>query len=153
MAGEQKKREPFFSKLFSRFSVKLSGTGQNDAGNLPALVKFDLRLMFFIVDWNKVKVITSVFEEKKVVFHFLSKGKGTASSEILDLLGIGAADKAVIFCLELPETVPVLLDEVRKKLGFRSYGAGIAFTVPLSGINSPFLRVFTCVATPFTSGI
>jgi hypothetical protein len=36
----------------------------------------------------------------------------------------------------------VLLKEVRKTLGFHSPGAGIAFTVPLSGINNPLLAVF-----------
>jgi hypothetical protein len=60
----------------------------------------------------------------------------------LDLLGIGASDKAVVLCLEQAVMVPVLLREVRKKLGFHSPGAGIAFTVPLSGINNPILRVF-----------
>jgi nitrogen regulatory protein PII len=101
-----------------------------------------IKLLFFIIDWSKTKVISSVFEEEKVRFHFISKGKGTASSEILDLLGIGASEKAVILCLEQDMMVPVLLREVRKKLGFHSPGAGIAFTVPLSGINTPILQVF-----------
>jgi nitrogen regulatory protein PII len=101
-----------------------------------------IKLIFFIIDWSKTKVISSVFEEEKVRFHFISKGKGTASSEILDLLGIGASEKAVILCLEQDVMVPVLLREVRKKLGFHSPGAGIAFTVPLSGINQPILQVF-----------
>jgi nitrogen regulatory protein PII len=101
-----------------------------------------VKLLFFIIDWSKIQVISSVFEEEKVRFHFISKAKGTASSEILDLLGIGASEKAVILCLEQNIMVPVLLREVRKKLGFHSPGAGIAFTVPLSGINNPILQVF-----------
>jgi nitrogen regulatory protein PII len=101
-----------------------------------------IKLLFFIIDWGKTKVISSVFEDEKVRFHFISKAKGTASSEILDLLGIGASEKAVIICLEQDIMVPVLLREVRKKLGFHSPGAGIAFTVPLSGINNPILQVF-----------
>jgi nitrogen regulatory protein PII len=101
-----------------------------------------VKLLFFIIDWSKTKVISSVFEEEKVRFHFISKCRGTASSDILDLLGIGASDKAVILCLEQSVMVPVLLREVRKKLGFHSPGAGIAFTVPLSGINNPILQVF-----------
>jgi nitrogen regulatory protein PII len=101
-----------------------------------------IKLLFFIIDLDKTKVISSVFETEKVRFHFISKGKGTASSEILDLLGIGASEKAVILCLEQDIMVPVLLREVRKKLGFHSPGAGIAFTVPLSGINNPILQVF-----------
>ena len=99
-------------------------------------------MIFFIVDWNRLKVISDVFEKENVGFHFVSKGRGTASSDILDLLGIGASDKAVVICLEQPAMVPVLLQDVRKNLNFRSPGAGIAFTVPLSAINNPILRVF-----------
>jgi nitrogen regulatory protein PII len=101
-----------------------------------------LKMLIFIVDWSKINVISSVCEQENVRFHFISKGRGTASSEILDLLGIGASDKAVIICLEQEVLVPVLLKEVRKKLGFHSPGAGIAFTIPLSGINNPILNVF-----------
>ncbi|MDR2618467.1 MAG: P-II family nitrogen regulator [Treponema sp.] len=101
-----------------------------------------LKLAFFIVDWNKVQILSDVFEEEKVRFHFITKARGTAGSDVLDLLGLGAGDKAVVICLEQEVLVPVLLREVRKKLGRRSRGAGIAFTLPLSGINTPLLRVF-----------
>jgi len=101
-----------------------------------------LKMFFFIVDWDKAGMISRVFEEEHVRFHFISKGRGTASSEIHDLLGIGATDKAVIICIEQEVLVHVLLKEVRKKLGFHKPGAGIAFIIPLSGINTPLLRVF-----------
>jgi nitrogen regulatory protein PII len=101
-----------------------------------------LKMFFFIVDWDKAETISRVFEEEHVRFHFISKGKGTAHSEIYDLLGIGTTDKAVIFCVEQEVLVNVLLKEVRKKLGFHKPGAGIAFIIPLSGINTPLLRVF-----------
>jgi len=101
-----------------------------------------LKMFFFIVDWDKAEIISRVFEEEHVRFHFISKGRGTASSEIHDLLGIGSTDKAVILCVEQEVLVRVLLKEVRKKLGFHTPGAGIAFIIPLSGINTPLLRVF-----------
>jgi hypothetical protein len=101
-----------------------------------------LKMFFFIVDWDKAEVITKVLGEEKVRFHFISKGKGTASSDIHDLLGISATEKAVILCVEQEVLINVLFREIRKKLGFHRPGAGIAFTIPLSGINSPLLRVF-----------
>ncbi|MDR1250979.1 MAG: hypothetical protein LBK62_02315 [Treponema sp.] len=138
MAKEPNKS--LFSKLFSRLPVKLPGKYQAPVEAKPGPPA--LALIFFIVDWNRSTVISSVCEEEKVRIHFVAKGRGTASSDILDLLGIGASDKAVMLCLEQEVMAPVLLKEVRKKLGFHSPGAGIAFTVPLSGINSPILRVF-----------
>ncbi|MDR3116197.1 MAG: hypothetical protein LBU25_11860 [Treponema sp.] len=101
-----------------------------------------LKLLFVVMDWNKLKVVSKVFDKEKIPFHFVSKGKGTASSEILDLLGIGSSEKAVFLCLEQAGMVPFLIKEVRKKLGVHSVGAGIAFTVPLSGINNLILKLF-----------
>jgi hypothetical protein len=101
-----------------------------------------LKLVLFIIDWNKSQLLSEVFSQEQVRFHFICKGRGTASSDILDLLGIGANDKAVVICLEQEILAPVLLREVRQKVGRRSPGAGIAFSIPLSGINTPILRVF-----------
>jgi len=67
---------------------------------------------------------------------------GTANSDILDLLGIGSAEKAVVICLEQEVGIPVLLKEVRKKLKSYGPGAGIAFTIPFSAINDPILLIF-----------
>jgi hypothetical protein len=133
-SGRRHFRLPFRLPIFGN-------TGEGKPGPAPKAAPM-LKLIFFIADWTKANIISTVFEEEKVRFHFISKGWGTASSEILDLLGIGASDKAVIICLEQEVLVPVLLKEVRKKLGAHSRGAGIAFTVPLSGINTPLLRVF-----------
>ena len=101
-----------------------------------------LKLVIFIIDWSKTKALSTIFDEEKVRFHFICKGRGTANSEILDLLGIGSSEKAVVICLEQEVLIPVLLKEVRKKIGLHSPGVGIACTIPLSGINNPILRVF-----------
>jgi hypothetical protein len=101
-----------------------------------------LKLVIFIIDWNKLHLVSHVFDQEHVRFHFISKGQGTASSEILDLLGLGAGAKAVVICLEQEILAPILLKEVRQKVGRNSPGAGIAFSIPLSGINTPILQVF-----------
>ncbi|MDR1307198.1 MAG: hypothetical protein LBK74_06470 [Treponema sp.] len=101
-----------------------------------------LDFVIFILDWSNSKEITEILEESHVRFHFICKGWGTASSEILDLLGIGSSEKAVVICLEQNVMVPVLLKRVSKSLGLHNPGAGIAFTIPLSGINKPLLQVF-----------
>jgi hypothetical protein len=116
--------------------------GEDQPSTLPDRRPPELKLIFFIADWGKSNIISQVFDEERVRFHFITKGRGTASSDILDLMGIGAGDKAVVLCIEQVVLVPVLLKEVRKALNSRGPGAGIAFTVPLSGINTPLLRVF-----------
>lgn len=124
-----------------KLPFKFPGLKKEDKPLTRQKAVYNLKMVFFIVDWDKSKIISDVFEEKHVCFRFISRGKGTANSEMLDLLGIGASDKAVIICVEQDVLVPVLFKEVRKKLGFHSPGAGIAFTIPLSGINTPLLNV------------
>jgi len=129
--------------LLSRLISSLPNTQHEiSPPKLPRSDRPDLRLVFFIVDWHQDNIISRVFDEEKVRFYFVAKGRGTASSEVLDLLGIGASDKAVIVCLEQAVGVPVLMKEARKKIKFYSPGTGIAFTVPLSAVNDPILLVF-----------
>lgn len=101
-----------------------------------------LKLVFFIVDWSKIKVISTIFDQVHTRFYFVAKGQGTANSEILDLLGVGSSGKAVVLCLEQDSLIPALLKEIGKKLGLHMAGTGIGFSVPLSGINAPILKVF-----------
>ena len=101
-----------------------------------------LKLAFFIFDWTRLKSISPVFEAESVRYEFIFKGEGTASSDILDLLGIGASDKAVVLCLEQESKILSMLSEMRKNMDFYRPGGGIAFTVPLSGINNLILKDF-----------
>ena len=139
------KKKSLFSRLTSKLPGNLSGTQQKPSiPEAPKPNKPDLRLVFFIVDWHQDNDISEVFEEENVRFYFVSKGRGTARSEILDFLGIGAGDKAVVTCMEQAVGVPVLMKEVQKKLKFKfnNPGTGIVFTVPLSAVNDPILMVF-----------
>jgi nitrogen regulatory protein PII len=128
--------------IFSRIIARRAASRATAAEAAPKTPRPVLTLMFFIIDWQKSHIITDIFVEEDIRFYFVAKGIGTANSEILDLLGIGAGEKAVALCLEQPVLVPVLLKEVRRKLGFYTPGTGIAFTVPLSAINDPVLLVF-----------
>jgi len=132
-----------FSKIFSKLPSKLKRMQPGKKTEKPQQKQTPiLKLVIFIVDWSNAHTITNVCENEKVRFHFTSVGRGTASSEILDILGIGSSDKAVILCLEQEIGVQVLMREVRKELKIYGPGAGIAFTIPLSAINDPILLVF-----------
>jgi nitrogen regulatory protein PII len=101
-----------------------------------------IKAIFLIVDWDKVRALSEVFNKEKCALCFVSKGQGTANSAILDVLGVGATDKAVFFCFAESSQTLRLIQAVRRSMGARSAGAGIAFTVPLSGLTSPILKMF-----------
>ena len=135
------KKSPF-SKFIDNLRINLSGEQQAPAAETSRPKTAELRLLFFIVDWNHANIVSDIFVEEHVRFHFISKGAGTYKSELLDLLGIGAGDKAVVLCLEQAILTQILLKEVRKKLGSINANQGIGFSIPLSAINDPVLLVF-----------
>jgi hypothetical protein len=105
-----------------------------------------VKLAIFIVDWSKIKIISTIFAQSNLRYHFVCKGAGTAGSEILDILGIGATNKAVILCLEQDSMIPSLMSGVGRKLGLNHPGTGIGFSIPLSAINNPILKLIVADA-------
>ena len=133
-----------FTKLFSsRQNADAHKHSKKDSA-MPAIPV--LNMLIFMVDWPVFNLIFSAFEEMKVPLYFIHKGRGTAVSDSIDLLGIGSSDKAVIFCLEQKAKIPLLMGEVRKKIGANRSGVGIAFTIPLSAVNNPILGAFGSIA-------
>jgi nitrogen regulatory protein PII len=136
-------KKSLISTLLSKLPGKGSSAQQKtQSEQKPRIETTRLKLVFFIVDWHRANIVSNICVEEKVRFHFISKAMGTASSEILDILGVGSIEKALVTCLEQEVGVPVLLREAQKKLKSYGPGAGIAFTVPLSAINDPVLLIF-----------
>jgi hypothetical protein len=108
----------------------------------PGDPRIRLKALFLIVDWDKLNVISEALVGENCLLSFVCNGSGTASSEIIDLLGIGATVKAVFFCLAQSADTPHIIQEVRRVLGPRSAGAGIAFSVPLAGVSARIFSMF-----------
>jgi nitrogen regulatory protein PII len=104
--------------------------------------KIRLKAVFLIVDWAKIHVVSDVFAQENCLISFVSKGEGTASSEITDLLGIGATEKAVFTGLVQSGQTARIIQQVRHVMGAGSTGAGIAFTIPIVGITTRIFNAF-----------
>ena len=66
---------------------------------------------------------------------FITLGRGTASGDILDYLGLESTEKAVIFSVLEEEKWSGIKKDLRQKLQIDAPGEGIAFLVPLSSIG------------------
>lgn len=100
-----------------------------------------LQLLVTIVDRDRVQKVSDVFTEHIVRLHYICLGRGTASSDILDLLGLGATEKAVVLCIEPRYKACSLLERISEKLCLSKPGRGIAFTIPLNGVSSSVLNI------------
>jgi nitrogen regulatory protein PII len=114
----------------------------NAETNPKDLQAIKLKLILLIVEWDKAEAVSQVIEEGACPLVFITKGSGTAQSDVLDLLGVGATDKAVLLCVAESSKTPLLIKAVRHVMGSKTVGAGIALTVPLTGINALLMKVF-----------
>lgn len=64
-----------------------------------------------------------------------TKGRGTASSELLDILGIGTPERDVLFSLATERSAAHLFHSLSDGLGANTHARGIICSLPLSAVN------------------
>ena len=94
-----------------------------------------LYLTTTIVDRANGPKYTKLYQDCGVDVTFQSLGAGTATGDILDYLGLEAAEKLLLFSVQEEADWLNLKNEMRHKLQIDAPGGGIAFTVPLSSIG------------------
>ena len=104
---------------------------RNDKAAKPAVKK--LKLIITVVDRPKGEFYLDVIGGFEVNCQLLLSGQGTASSELVDLLGLNP-EKAVILSVAREDMVPKIMHTLEDKFQTVRNGNGIAFAVPLSSI-------------------
>ena len=94
-----------------------------------------LYLMTTIVDRKKEKRYFEFYKENDQNVMFSTLGMGTASSDILDYLGLESTEKVIIFSVQDEERWSYLKKQLQQKLKIDAPGEGIAFIIPLSSIG------------------
>lgn len=95
-----------------------------------------VKLLVSIVDRGRGTGLTTYYNKKYPHTSFLAMGVGTASTAIMDMLGLDSADKDVIFSFVNAEALPDMLNELSGRKFMKFSGRGIAFTMRLTGISS-----------------
>ena len=100
----------------------------------------------FKTDLKKLKLLITVVNRKKTEFYldyltgfevnFQTAGaaQGTASSDMMYLLGLADSDKSVIFSILREDRAEEAMQGLDEKFHNLRGGKGIAFTVPLTGV-------------------
>jgi hypothetical protein len=92
-----------------------------------------LKLLFTVVDRPKAEFYLDVLSQFEVNCQMVVGGKGTAQSELIDLLGLNI-HKAVIVSVVREDLVDEITKTLEQKFEAIKNGKGIAFAVPMSGI-------------------
>lgn len=94
-----------------------------------------VKMIVTIVEHGQGKTILKFYEKNQVRFHYRSKGRGTASSELLDVLGLGGTERDVVFSLAAESLADRLMQRLSQEQGEALHVKGIAFLIPLEAIS------------------
>lgn len=92
-----------------------------------------LKLVITVVDRAKAEFYLDVLSQFEVNFQMGAGGKGTATSEIVDMLGLNI-HKAVLFSIVREDRVEPIMKCLEEKFKTIRNGNGISFAIPLSGV-------------------
>jgi hypothetical protein len=92
-----------------------------------------LKLVFTVVDRSKAEFYLDVLSQFEVNFQMATGGKGTATSDIVDMLGLNI-HKVVLMSVVREDMVDPIMKCLEDKFNTIRNGKGIAFAVPLAGL-------------------
>ena len=93
-----------------------------------------LKMLITVVDRSKSLFYVDLLEQFEVNVQMVMYGRGSANSEMLNLLGIAESDKAVIMSYIREDKVKEALDTLNEKFHKVKNGKGIAYTISLDSI-------------------
>lgn len=115
--------------------IKAINEKEGRSGAKSALRGNRTKLLISVVNQKDDVVLKEILDDFSVTLSFTFAGRGTARSAVLDYLGIGETEKAVVFSLFPESDEELILHEIREKMSLYLVGRGISFTVPLSAVS------------------
>lgn len=92
-----------------------------------------LKMVITVVDRAKAEFYLDVLSQFEVNFQMVTSGKGTATSDIVNILGLNI-NKAVIMSVVREDMVDPIMNCLEEKFETIRKGKGIAIAVPLTGV-------------------
>lgn len=105
-----------------------------------------MTLVVSIVERGSGSKLVKLYEKHQIFTHIRFEGRGTATSEILDILGLGGSEKDILLSITTCTAARVLLAKLDDELRGAVPGRGIAFSAPLtalSGLIAAFIDLKT----------
>ena len=95
----------------------------------------ELYAMISIVNRRQAKRFQTIYDDVGASLAMTALGRGTAASDVLDYLGLAAAEKAILMHMVTGETWKAAKSQLQKKLYIDVPGTGVAFIVPVSSVG------------------
>lgn len=106
------------------------------------------QMLFLIATPKLVHKAVDLFKEGMVPVQYIMHAQGTASSEMMDLLGLGGVEKDLMLCMLPKALADKMLKKLRGKLHLGMPNTGIAFTVNMSSCSGHMIRLMESTQLP-----
>lgn len=93
-----------------------------------------LKLLITVVNREKAELYLALLQSFEVNMQLAMAAEGTASTDMLQLLGLNASNKTVIFSVIRENKEDAILRFLDEKFHTIKNGKGIAFTVPMTSV-------------------
>lgn len=100
-----------------------------------------LRVLLLITTPKLSEKAVNMFQQGAIPIQYRWNAVGTAPSEMIDILGLGSPDKSILISTLPKPFADEMLKKLKQGLKLGSVNSGIAFTLPLSGVNNLILRL------------
>lgn len=85
--------------------------------------------------------LEELFDDSDIPFFYQCRGKGTASSEMMDIFGLSGTTRLITVGFLPKARVGELFEAMTHRLSYRQRGSGIALSIPITGIQSGILQM------------
>lgn len=100
-------------------------------------------VMVVISTTKQIEKAAALFRQGNIPMQYQFHAVGTATNEIVDALGLGSAEKCVLLGMLPQPFATVMLTKLQKELQLYTPASGIAFTIPMTGLNNQILRMLS----------
>ncbi|HIW56764.1 MAG TPA: transposase [Firmicutes bacterium] len=108
-----------------------------DPNNRPT----PFRMLVLITKPKLADRAAEMFQRGAIPVQYEWNAEGTASSEMIDVLGLGSSEKRILTSYMPKPFADKALKKLKKELRLGTVNSGIAFTVPMSGANNLVYRM------------
>lgn len=106
------------------------------------------RMLVVITGVKPAQRAAELLDRGRVPLQYRFLAKGTASSEMLEMLGLGSSDKVVLLSMLPRPFAGTMLRKMQIELSLGAINSGIAFTVPISGSSNVLMKMMQSLQGP-----
>lgn len=103
--------------------------------------KATFRMLFLIATPKLVTKAMRLFKEGNVPTQYIFHAQGTASNEVMDMLGLDGVDKNILMSMMPKGFADEMMKKLRKRLHLGMPNTGIAFSVVMSGASGQMIHL------------